>query len=287
MALFPTLSLFSAGDGPVRRKAMDLLRRIVEGKATPVQGGMGTIALVGTGPGAADLLTVRAVDRIRTAEVIFYDRLVDPEVLEYADARAEKVYVGKEVGAHAWPQERINAAIVAEALRGRRVVRLKSGDPGVFGRAGEELTAAAEHAIPVEMVPGVTAACAAASAMGQSLTERGVSDTLILTTAMGRAGDPLPDCARMSAPGTTTAFYMGVRQAGRIAQALQGRGLPQDAPITVAVEVSKPGQRVFRTDLGDMPDLIAREGITGCAILMVTWPEARVALTETPVAAMV
>jgi uroporphyrin-III C-methyltransferase/precorrin-2 dehydrogenase/sirohydrochlorin ferrochelatase len=182
----------------------------------PPRGGKGRIVLVGAGPGARDLLTLRAVQRLQEADVVFFDRLVDEDVLELARPDAERVFVGKHVGAHSWPQERINEVIVAAALTGRNVVRLKSGDPGVFGRATEELDAARAHGIEVEIVPGVTAACAAAAALGQSLTERGVSDTLVMATGTGSADNPLPDCVRHASPGTTLAFYMSVGQAARI-----------------------------------------------------------------------
>ncbi|WGW05644.1 uroporphyrinogen-III C-methyltransferase [Tropicibacter oceani] len=247
----------------------------------------GHIALVGAGPGARDLLTLRAVKRLQEADMVFHDRLVDPEVLGFARPGAELVFVGKEVGAHAWPQERINQVIVAEAARGRRVVRLKSGDPGVFGRAGEEIAAANARAIPVEIIPGVTAVCAAAASMGQSLTERGVADTLVLATGMGQKGDPLPDCTRLSGPGTTTGFYMSVRQAQRISDALMARGLPGDAPVCVAVEVSKPGERSLRGTVSGLAQLIRDNDVRGCAILLVTWPrEAGATVTRAaPVAA--
>ena len=176
----------------------------------------GSLALVGAGPGASDLLTLRALRKLQAADTIYYDRLVDPEVLELAPATVKKVFVGKHVGAHAWPQERINAEIVSEALKGRHVVRLKSGDPGIFGRLTEELDAARAAGIKTEIVPGVTAACAAAAQTGISLTERGVSDTLVLSTAACRAGDPLPDCTRHMQPGTTTVFYMSAGQATRL-----------------------------------------------------------------------
>ena len=244
-------------------------------KALQAGRGIGSIALVGAGPGARDLLTLRAADRLRTADVIFYDRLSGEDVLDLAGPQARRVYVGKVVGAHAWPQDRINAMIVSEALRGHRVVRLKAGDPSVFGRAAEELEAARAEGIPVEIVPGVTAACAAAAVAGRSLTERGVADTLVFATGMGRAGDPLPETTRLCAPGVTTAFYMSVRQSSRIATDLMARGMPADAPVTVAVDVSKPGQAVFDSTLGGLSDLVARERIGGCAILLVTWPEAR------------
>lgn len=256
------------------RDAARQIKTAIAAGAAPEEAPQGTIALVGAGPGARDLLTMRAVARLQEADVIFYDRLVDPEVLELARRDAERVFVGKVVGAHAWPQDRINAVIVAAARAGKRVVRLKSGDPTIFGRAGEESAAARAAGLPVEIVPGVTAACAAAAAMGRSLTERGVADTLVLTTGMGREG-ALPDATRLSGPGTTTAFYMSVAQAGRIADGLMQRGLPGEAPVQVAVEVSKPGERQLQGRLDELAALVARAGISGCAILMVTWPEAR------------
>lgn len=242
----------------------------------------GSITLVGAGPGARDLLTLRAVARLQEADIIFYDRLVDEEVLELARRDAERVFVGKVVGASAWPQEQINALIVAHARKGRNVVRLKSGDPGVFGRATEEIDAAKAAGIPVEVVPGVTAACAAAAACGQSLTERGVSDTLVLSTGMGREGDPLPDSTRHAGPGTTMAFYMAVRQAGRLATRLMAQGLSGNAPVTIAADVSKPTARTLQCRLRDLPTALSEGGITGCATLLITWPKAEMASESAP-----
>ncbi|AWI82423.1 uroporphyrinogen-III C-methyltransferase [Alloyangia pacifica] len=233
----------------------------------------GTIALVGAGPGAADLLTLRAVARLQAADVIFYDRLVDPDVLALAGPRAELVFVGKEVGAHAWPQEQINAVIVAAALRGRNVVRLKSGDPGIFGRAAEELEAARMHGIETEIVPGVTAAMAAAARAGIPLTTRGETDALVLATGHARAGDPLPDCARHARPGVALALYMAVSQAERITRSLLETGMPEDAPLTIAVEVSKPGERIITGRLVDLPALLVQHGVTGCAAILASWPK--------------
>ena len=254
------------------REAAQLLKdAIVEGTA-PAEPGFGHIALVGAGPGARDLLTLRAVARLQEADVIFYDRLVDPEVLELARRDAERVYVGKDVGAHAWPQDRISAVIVAEARKGRRVVRLKSGDPGIFGRAGEEIALAESAGIPIEIVPGVTAASAAGAALGCSLTERGKTDTLVLATATGSPEAPLPECTRLSGPGTTTAFYMGARQAARVADALRAQGLPSDAPIEICVDVSKSTQRLLSTTLQHLAATILQERVSGCAIILVKWP---------------
>ena len=142
--------------------------------------------------------------------MIFYDRLVDPDVLELARRDAERVYVGKAPGATAWPQERINGVIVAAARSGKRVVRLKCGDPGIFARGAEEGAALDAAGIAWEIVPGVTAASAAAADLEGSLTERGRIDTLVLATGQVRPGDPPPDWAGLARPGTTVALYMAV-----------------------------------------------------------------------------
>jgi uroporphyrin-III C-methyltransferase/precorrin-2 dehydrogenase/sirohydrochlorin ferrochelatase len=218
-------------------------------------------------------LTLRAVEHLQEADVIFHDRLVDPDVLELARRDAERVYVGKTVGAHDWPQDRITATIIAEARKGRRVVRLKSGDPGIFGRATEELEAARAAGVSVEIVPGVTAACAAGARLGRSLTERGVADTLVLSTGTGSPDAPLPDCTRLSGPGTTSAFYMAVRQAGRLAATLMAQGLPADAPVDIAVSVSKSKECIITSTVSALTDDLKRHGVTGCAVLLITWPK--------------
>lgn len=241
----------------------------------PPEAAAGHIALVGAGPGARDLLTLRAVERLQEADVIFFDRLVDEEVLELARRDAERVFVGKHVGAHAWPQARINSVIIAEARKGRRVVRLKSGDPGIFGRAGEEIEAARAAGIPVEIVPGITAATAAAAALGRPLTERGVSNTLILATGTGSAEDPMPDCTRLAQPGTTTAFYMSVAQADRVSRALIDKGAPPETLMDIAIDISKPGQRFLSSPLATLAETLRRNDVSGCAILLLTWPEGR------------
>ncbi len=258
--------------GGERAAAKIVKDAIATGKA-PTAAPSGPLALVGAGPGARDLLTLRAVARLQEADVIFYDRLVDKEVLELARRDAERVYVGKVVGASAWPQDRISALIVAEARKGRAVVRLKSGDPGVFGRATEELSAARDAGISVEIVPGVTAACAAAARAGVSLTERGVADTLILTTGICRDGDPLPDCCRHVKPGTTLAFYMSVGQATRIRDGLIATGMPGSSAIRIAVDVSKPTDRILTCTIDTLPDTLRKEAITGCATLLLTCPK--------------
>lgn len=238
----------------------------------PDQKPRGHISLVGAGPGARDLLTLRAVERLQDADVIFYDRLVDPEVLELARPDTELVFVGKHVGAHAWPQDRICAMIVAEAVKGRKVVRLKSGDPGIFGRASEELGAARAAGVSIDLVPGVTAASAAGAALGHSLTERGVTDTLVITTGTGSSDNPVPDSTRLAGPGTTTAFYMSVGQAGRIAQSLMDQGLPRHSPVDLCANVSKHNECLIRTTIEALPKTIEEHKIKSGAIILVSWP---------------
>lgn len=255
------------------RAAIRVVKDAIAVGKSPDSQQTGSIALVGAGPGARDLLTLRAVERLQEADVIYYDRLVDPDVLELARRDAERVFVGKVVGAHAWPQDRINDVIVAAARQGKRVVRLKAGDPSIFGRAGEEIAAASAGDVPIEIVPGITAACAMAASTGQSLTERGISDTLVLTTGQCQPGDDAPDIARFATPGTTTAYYMSVAQAPRIQAELRAQGMAGDSQVRLGVDVSKPGEQQITTTLDDLVECVTRHQITGCAIILVTWPK--------------
>ena len=242
--------------------------------------GVGSISLVGAGPGARDLMTLRAAERLAAADVVFYDRLVDPEVLRMVRPGAERVDVGKAVGACAWPQERIDAVIVAAALAGRRVVRLKSGDPGLFGRATEELAAARAAGVAVEIVPGVTAASAAGAALGRSLTERGSTDRVVFATGTCRAGDAAPDWGAMLAPGTTLALYMAVRKAGEIAANLRAAGVPDDCEVEIVERVSTAAERRVATTLGGLCATMACAAIANPAILLVRRPKAVVVAVE-------
>ncbi|MEM6759489.1 MAG: siroheme synthase CysG [Pseudomonadota bacterium] len=243
---------------------------IAQGGA-PRETSAGSIALVGAGPGARDLLTLRAVQRLQEADIIFYDRLAGEEALELARRDAERVYVGKQPGAHSWPQEKITARIVAEAKKGLKVVRLKSGDPGIFGRAGEELAGARSEGIDVEIVPGVTAASAAAAACGHSLTERGKTNKIVLATGTGHDGGFCDATLACAAPGTSAAIYMGIRQAEMIKSNLIARGMPADTTVTVAANVSKPKEHIIETPLKTLPQSLEESGITGDAIIMLRW----------------
>ncbi|SPJ24089.1 siroheme synthase CysG [Palleronia abyssalis] len=251
------------------REAARTIKKAVAAGGAPDIGTAGCIAYVGAGPGARDLLTMRAVQRLQEADVIFFDRLVGEDVLELARRDAERVFVGKVVGAHAWPQDRINAAVVAEARKGRRVVRLKSGDPGIFGRLEEELRAARKAGIAFEIVPGVTAACAAAASLGQSLTCRGETDTLVLATARHRDDGAIADIECRVQPGTTLAIYMGVSAAAYLSERLLAKGILPGTKVEVVADASRHGEKRLCTQLDGMAGDIQAAGITGCAVIFV------------------
>lgn len=269
-------------DGPPRqamargalRDAAKLIKETLAGGGTgPVQG---TIALVGAGPGAADLLTLRALRLLQEADIIFYDRLVDHAVLELARRDAERVFVGKEVGASSWPQDRINAVIVAAARQGKKVVRLKSGDPGIFGRVTEELDSARAAGIAVEIVPGVTAASAACASLGRGLTERGVSDRLMLATAACKPGDPDPDWAAMLQPGTSLAIYMGVARAESIVRSMEAAGIPVSLEVDIVCHASTSRERTLHCTLAELPKAVSAGAVQNPAVILVSWPKAKV-----------
>ncbi|WP_126974630.1 uroporphyrinogen-III C-methyltransferase [Frigidibacter oleivorans] len=245
---------------------------------TPAPPARGHVALVGAGPGAADLLTLRALDRIRRADVVLFDRLVEPEVLALIPDRAARLFVGKEVGACAWPQERIDAAIVAFALAGQRVVRLKSGDPSIFGRAAEEIAAVRAHGIEVEIVPGITAASALAASTTRPLTERGQTDRLVLATATCRPGEPWQDCDLR--PGTTLALYMAMHRLAAVAADMAAAGLGPDTGIEIVSRISTPAERRLETTLGRLLADVEASGIGNPAIVLVRVPKTAAACPQ-------
>ncbi|MEO0342334.1 MAG: siroheme synthase CysG [Pseudomonadota bacterium] len=250
--------------------AAQTIKAAIENGGRPDQAAQeGSICLVGAGPGARDLLTLRAVERLQEADIIFYDRLVDPGVLELARRDAERVFVGKQVGANVWPQDKICSLIVAEARQGKRVLRLKSGDPMIFGRATEEIDAAKAANVAVEVIPGVTAVSAAAASLGESLTQRGETDTLILTTGRCKPGDAPPNWAAYLQPGASLAIYMGAGVTEQIAANLIEAGLPTQMQIDLCVDVSKEGEKHIKTDIANLSDSVAEHRIReGAVILM-------------------
>jgi len=228
---------------------------------------MGTVYLVGAGPGAADLLTVRAVRLLERADIVFHDALVEPDVLAIA-ARAEKIAVGKRCGAHSTSQRFINKRLVDAASRHAVVVRLKGGDPMLFGRAHEEIEALAAARIDFEVVPGVTAALAAAADTGVSLTRRGVARSVAFVTPRVGEGE-LPNAwAQSAAAADTAVIYMASGQAGEVVAAMLAHGSQRDLPVAVVENAGRPG-RSWR--VGRLADLraLAEAGAGGPALILI------------------
>lgn len=248
------------------RDALAGLRRIVSppASATPgaAAGRQGRVTLVGVGPGDPDLLTVKAIKALQAADVLLVDDLVPEAILALAPARIPRIGVGKRGDRPSCPQSEINALLVALARQGRHVVRLKSGDPMVFGRAGEEIAVLRDADIPVSVVPGITTALALGATLGVSLSQRGVSQQVMLVTGRDRDGG-LPrdlDWAAMARPQATTVVYMGARMAPAIAARLAAEGLPQDTSVVVAHGVSRPTQTVWTGTLADLAQYVAPAG---------------------------
>lgn len=218
----------------------------------------GTVWLVGAGPGDPELLTVKAVRLIEAADIVFYDALVGGGVLALIPARVERVSVGKRSGRHSKDQRTIDAMLVDAAVAGKRVVRLKGGDPSIFGRSTEELAALREAGCIARMCPGITTACAAAASAGISLTLRGVARDVRFVTAHSKRGAALDiDWSSLASDGSTLAFYMGRDAAGEIMRGLMRAGVAGDMPVMVACHVSGPDERRLATRL-DLLELATR-----------------------------
>ncbi len=227
----------------------------------------GKVYLVGAGPGAADLLTLRAARVLADADVVFHDALVHADVLAVA-SRAAKIAVGKRCGKHSTAQRFINKRLVDAARSHRVVVRLKGGDPMLFGRAQEELDALRAAGIDVEVVPGVTAALAAAADLGVSLTRRGLSRNVAFVTPRVGEGEQPNDWAATVAQADTAVIYMGAGEAAAIAAALAARGAPASLPVAAVENASLPESRRWLTTLGALPEL-ATEAFRGPVLLIV------------------
>ena len=212
----------------------------------------GTVYLVGAGPGAPDLLTLRAARLLAEADIVFHDALVHPETIALA-AKAEKIAVGKRCGKHSTVQRFINKRLVDAAATHRVVVRLKGGDPLVFGRAQEEIIALEAAGIPYEVVPGITAALASAAAVGTSLSQRGSVRSIALATPRVGDHENASDWARGFAQADAGAIYMGIGEARAIAAALRAAGKPPSRPVAIGESASLPGQRVVYTTLAELP----------------------------------
>ncbi|HNP34556.1 MAG TPA: siroheme synthase CysG [Woeseiaceae bacterium] len=229
----------------------------------------GVALLVGAGPGDPELLTLKALQALQTADVILYDRLVSSEVLAMARRDAELVSVGKTPGSAANGQQEINAMLVSRVAAGERVCRLKGGDPFIFGRGGEEAAALAAAGLACKVIPGITAAAACAAAAGIPLTHRDVAQSLTFLTGHGTEADSRIDWAALARGRQTLAIYMGVQRASELMNNLTAHGRAVDTPIAIIERGSTPQQRVLRGTLGQLPLLIEAERVAAPAMLIV------------------
>jgi uroporphyrin-III C-methyltransferase/precorrin-2 dehydrogenase/sirohydrochlorin ferrochelatase len=240
----------------------------------------GFVWLVGAGPGAADLLTLRAQRLLQEADVIVHDALVPETVVAMGRRDAERINVGKRKGRHPITQDEINALLIREAAAGRRVVRLKSGDPLVFGRAGEEMAALRQAKVLFEVVPGVTSALAAAAEVEIPLTLRGTTSSLILATGHDAAGDVLPDWAGLALSGATVAVHMGRSVAAAVADRLVEAGLARSTPVAVIENATLSERRLLAGELDELGAIGARDDLDGPTLIVIGPAVAEGALDE-------
>lgn len=230
----------------------------------------GRVWLIGSGPGDPELITVAGLKRLRNADVIIYDRLGAPALLSECRAEAIKINVGKQSGHHAMPQTQINALLVLHAMAGRNVVRLKGGDPFVFGRGGEEMLALRQMGIKVDIIPGITAASACAASTGIPLTHRGLASEVSLLTTHRRDGAPDCDWAQLAAQrDRTLVFYMGLSQAGNIAEGLLKHGMPGNTPVALISNGATSRQHVLRCTLDTLPQSASSASLVSPCLIVV------------------
>jgi uroporphyrin-III C-methyltransferase len=227
----------------------------------------GKVYLVGAGPGAPDLLTLRASRVLERADIVFHDALVHPDTIALARG-AERVAVGKRSGKHSTAQRFINKRLVDAARKYRIVVRLKGGDPMLFGRAHEELAALKAAGVEHEVIPGVTAALAASAELGISLTQRGIARSVAFLTPRAAAGEKPNDWAQAAAATDTTVIYMGAGEAAMIASTLLAQGMADTLSVLVVESATLPERRVLGLTLRDLPQ-VADLGLSGPALIMI------------------
>ena len=260
----PIAAAVLAGDE--KRATRDFIRAVNRGEP---RAETGLVSLVGAGPGDPELLTLRAARALREADVIVYDKLVDPAVLEYARRDARRIFVGKSKGDHTLPQAEINELLVAEARSGRHVVRLKGGDPFVFGRGGEELDVLVAEGVRVDVVPGITAATGCAAYAGFPLTHRDHASSVVFVSGHSRDGLSDLDWRALANPRQTIVVYMGVSAAGEVAGKLIEAGLSASTPVAIVENGTRWDQRVIKGELNEAADLIRQHGVAGPALLVI------------------
>lgn len=229
----------------------------------------GEVYLVGGGPGDPDLLTFRALRLMQQADVIVYDRLISAEVLEMCRRDAQRIYVGKERDNHSVPQDQINQLLVDLAKEGKRVCRLKGGDPFVFGRGGEEIDTLTANGVNFQVVPGITAALGTAAYAGIPLTHRDYSQAAVFVTGHLKDNTMNLNWPALAQPNQTVVFYMGLKGLSVICDKMMEHGLPAETPIALVQQATTPRQRVFTGTIGDMPERILQEEIKPPTLIIV------------------
>ncbi|GKY86410.1 siroheme synthase CysG [Sinisalibacter aestuarii] len=229
----------------------------------------GEVWLVGAGPGDPDLLTFKALRMMQHADVVLYDRLIGPGILDLVRRDAERINVGKRAGDHVMSQQDITTLMIDRAKTGQRVLRLKGGDPFIFGRGGEELEDVAEHGIPVIVVPGITAAAGCGSSAGIPLTHRDHSQSVVFVTAHGKDGLLPHDWTRLARHDQTVVVYMGLRFVAEIAEAAMAQGVPAEMPIAVIDNGTRTTQKIVAGTLADIGAKVAAAKLKGPALIMI------------------
>jgi len=224
---------------------------------------------VGAGPGDPELLTLRAVRLLGQTDVIVYDHLVSPAILDFVAPDAERIYAGKRRNEHSMRQEQINLLLVKLAREGKRVVRLKGGDPFIFGRGGEEMQVLAEHGVDFEVVPGITAACGVSSYSGIPLTHRDHAQSCLFVTGHLKDGSADLDWEALVRPRQTVVIYMGLNALADICRQLVKHGAPPSRPIAVVQHGTTATQQVLTGTLADLPQRVLESGFTSPSLIIV------------------
>ena len=264
-------SVFS---GNLQKAEQQLLAKLDQDPKAEAEGegegeGEGEVYLIGAGPGAADLLTFRALRLMQQADVVVYDRLVSPEILDLARRDAQKIYVGKQRQDHALPQEDINALLAKLAKAGKRVARLKGGDPFIFGRGGEEIETLMQQGIAFQVVPGITAASGCASYAGIPLTHRDHAQSCVFVTGHLKEGDINLNWTQLASPNQTVVVYMGLVGLEKICAELIAHGSPHDLPIALIQQGTTRLQRVITGTLATLPAKVSAQEVKAPTLVII------------------